>query len=273
MPLLEQQGDGKMGFKNMESNLTFMDIGLMTSIEKNRAIKRMEQINTHVRWKRIEAIIMKDYPVGNCKELFRQFAAKGLVINEGVAVDARLVQSASRPISKDKLESERQIRESSAQDKGKDGNNSKFSRDVESDWTIKNNKPHFGLKEHAAIDVRYGFLLATHISPASHHDSRYLPLCVSSSCHNAAEIKAVYADKGYFGEPNRSFLVMQGIGDGIIKKGLRGKQLTDCEVVRNKFILFKPLKPNYDRLRKEKFIFSPFCLTNITLFHSATLKY
>jgi IS5 family transposase len=36
-------------------------------------------------------------------EILRQFEAKGLSINEGVAVDARLVESASRPLSNDEL--------------------------------------------------------------------------------------------------------------------------------------------------------------------------
>ena len=25
--------------------------------------------------------------------------------------------------------------------------------DLESDWTVKNDKPHYGLKEHASVDV------------------------------------------------------------------------------------------------------------------------
>jgi IS5 family transposase len=36
-------------------------------------------------------------------EILRQFEAKGLTINEGIAVDARLVKSASRPVSNDEL--------------------------------------------------------------------------------------------------------------------------------------------------------------------------
>lgn len=36
-------------------------------------------------------------------EILRQFEAKGLSINEGIAIDARLVKSASRPISNDKI--------------------------------------------------------------------------------------------------------------------------------------------------------------------------
>ena len=36
-------------------------------------------------------------------EILRQFESRGLTINEGIAVDARLVKSASHPISKRKL--------------------------------------------------------------------------------------------------------------------------------------------------------------------------
>lgn len=39
------------------------------------------------------------------------------------------------------------------------------------------------------------------LSPASHHDSPYLPLCIAGSCHTDESIQKVYADKGYFGEP------------------------------------------------------------------------
>ncbi len=53
-----------MGFKKMQSNFTFTDISLMPSMEKNRAIKRMEQINAIVDWSRIEKLLMRSYPVG-----------------------------------------------------------------------------------------------------------------------------------------------------------------------------------------------------------------
>jgi len=44
-------------------------------------------------------------------ELLSQFSSRGLTINEGIAVDARLVQSASHPRSKEKLEEEKKKRE------------------------------------------------------------------------------------------------------------------------------------------------------------------
>ena len=83
------------------------------------------------------------------------------------AVDARLVKSASRPLSNDELRREREKRERGEGDTDKNGKPIKFRRDLESDWTVKNDKPHFGLKEHVSVDVNNGFLLATKLTPAS----------------------------------------------------------------------------------------------------------
>jgi IS5 family transposase len=169
-------------------------------------------------------------------ELLSQFASRGLTINEGIAVDARLVQSASHPLSKEKLEKEKKKRETPEGQLDKKGNPLKFSRDLESDWTVRNDIPHYGLKEHASVDTRYGFVLATEITPASFHDSPYLPLCVAGSCHTKEPIKKVYADKGYFGENNREFLNLNKIADGIMRKAAKGMELTPYEKERNKAI-------------------------------------
>jgi IS5 family transposase len=299
-----------MSFKIFDPNLTFADLALSNSRDRNMAIKRMKDINAAIDWKPIEVILLVNYPIGkshegneayhplillkclllqqwnhinsdpeletqiNDRESFRtflgvptgfispdhstfsrfrsrlsadtmrlinneilsQFAAKGLSINEGIAVDARLVKSASHPRSKEKLEEEKKIRETPEGKLDKTGNPLKFSCDLESDWTVKNNTPHYGLKEHASVDTRYGFVLATEITPASFHDSPYLPLCVASSCHTKNPIKKVFADKGYFGKDNRDFLHMNNIEDGIMRKATRGAALTQYEKERNKAI-------------------------------------
>jgi IS5 family transposase len=169
-------------------------------------------------------------------ELLSQFSSRGLTINEGIAVDARLVQSASHPRSKEKLEEEKKKRETPEGKLDKKGNPLKFSRDLESDWTVRNDIPHYGLKEHASVDTRYGFVLATEVTPASFHDSPYLPLCVAGSCHTKEPVKKVYADKGYFGENNRDFLNLNKIADGIMRKAVKGTELTEYEKERNKGI-------------------------------------
>lgn len=299
-----------MGYKQMDQNMTFAEIDLMTSMEHNRSLKMMEKINQIIDWSEIEAFLLKHYTVGNTVEgadayppimlmkafllqkwfrinsdpdlenqindrisfknflglsfnkpspdhstfsrfrgrlskeamtminnlVLQQFSRQGLSINEGVAVDARLVQSASHPISNDEIKKQREKRETPEGKTDKNGNNLKFSRDLDSDWVVKNSKPHYGLKEHASVDTNHGFVLATALTPSSVNDSIYLPYCVAASCHTQEPIRKVYADKGYYGEPNSGFLHLNGIADGIMRKDTRSTTLTDYEKERNKQI-------------------------------------
>jgi len=169
-------------------------------------------------------------------EILRQFEGQGLTINEGIAVDARLVQSASRPLSNDELKKQRDKRNTPDGKLDKNGKPLKFCRDLESNWTIKNDVPHFGLKEHAAVDINHGFILATTITPASVNDTKYLSYCTIFSRHTKHKIKKVYADKGYASHPNRNFLSTNKIADGIMRKDSTTAKLTEIEIECNKCI-------------------------------------
>ena len=170
-------------------------------------------------------------------EILRQFERQGLTINEGIAIDARLVKSASRPISNDKI---KELREKSQTPEGrldKNGKPKKFTRDLESDWNAKDeNNPHYGLKEHTSVDTQHGFVLATTLTPASESDTHYFPYCTVFSRHTKQPVKKAYADKGYFGEPNRNFLAENKIEDGIMRKDTTTAKLTEYEIERNKKI-------------------------------------
>jgi IS5 family transposase len=168
--------------------------------------------------------------------VLQQFSRKGLTINEGVAIDARLVQSASHPISNEEIKKQQEKRDTPEGKLDKNGNLLKFSRDLDSDWVVKKGVMHYGFNEHACVDTNHGFVLATELTPASVNDSIYLPYCVTASFHTGDPIGKVYADKGYYGEPNRSFLQMNGIEDGIMRRDTRSTKLTYYEKERNKGI-------------------------------------
>jgi len=138
--------------------------------------------------------------------VLQEFAKRDLSINEGIAVDARLVKSASKPLSNDELRKLKDKRNTPEGKLDKKGRPLKFSRDLESDWTVKNDEPHYGLKEHASVDVNNGFILATTLTRASVHDTNYFAYLTIASCHTKDPIGKVYADKGYYGQPNRGFL-------------------------------------------------------------------
>lgn len=74
------------------------------------------------------------------------------------------------------------------------------------------------------------------ITPASEHDSKYLPYLTLASCHTEKPIKKIYADKGYYGEPNRVFLHLNAIEEGIMRKDTTTAKLKEFEIERNKQI-------------------------------------
>ena len=99
-------------------------------------------------------LLQKWYRIDSDQELENQINDRisfkdfmGSAINEGRAMDARLVQSASHPISNEEIKKQREKREISEGKLDKNGNLLKFSRDLDFDWVIKNNKPHYGLKK------------------------------------------------------------------------------------------------------------------------------
>ena len=81
-----------------------------------------------------------------------------------------------------------------------------FTRDMASNWFIKKDEPHCGLKEHASVDVNHGFILSTTLTPSSVNDTNLLQYCTAFSRHTKQFIEKVYADKEYAGFPNRNFL-------------------------------------------------------------------
>ena len=154
------------------------------------------QINDHISFKSFLKLPM-DYPSPNHStfprfkkrlsqkammevngKLLYQFHQLWLSIKESVAVDARLVKSASRPISNKQLDEFKKKDNTPEGKLDKKGLPKKFSRDLDSDWTIKNDKSHYGLKEHTAVDTDNGFILSTNLSSSSHNDSPYLPYAV-----------------------------------------------------------------------------------------------
>lgn len=169
-------------------------------------------------------------------DILNQFSNQGLTINEGIAIDARIVKSASRPMSNKRLKDLKTARSTPDGKLDKNGNVRKFSRDLESNWTIKNNKAYFGLKEHASVDTNTGLILTTVLSPASVHDTNYFQYCTIYSRHTKHPLSMVYADKGYAGLRNREFLSMNKFKDGIMRKDSTTAKLTQFEIDRNKKI-------------------------------------
>ncbi len=71
----------------------------------------------------------------------------------------------------------------------------RFQRDLDSDWTVKNNKPVFDIKEHMAVDVESGLVLSICVSNASEHNTKNFSYTVTKGLHGRKPHNNVYADK------------------------------------------------------------------------------
>ena len=114
-------------------------------------------------------------------------------INEGIAIDTRLLRSVRKSMSNENIKKFTNKRGNYESNWKKD-NPLKFSRDIESDWKIKNDKPFYDLKEYDSGDVDNSFIMDTTISSASFHGLNYLLYCTEASCHAHDPIKKVYAE-------------------------------------------------------------------------------
>jgi len=163
------------------------DLELETQINGRISFKNFLELSfdqpspDHSTFSRFRSRLSKEAMAKINSAVLLQFTSKGLTINEGIAFDVRLVQSASHPLSNEEIKKQRKKRETPEGNLEKNCKPLKFSRDLDSDWVVKNNKPLYGLKEHTSVDTNHGFVLATELTQASVNDSIppfWQPLCL-----------------------------------------------------------------------------------------------
>ena len=85
------------------------------------------------------------------------------------------------------------------------------------------------MKEDDSEDVNCAFVLATTVTPSSVHDTNYLLYLRVASYRTKDQIKKVYTDKGYYGEPYRHFHSLNETREGIMRKDTKSAELTKYE--------------------------------------------
>jgi len=112
-PELENQINDRLSFKKF-LNLSFSkpspDHSTFSRFRKRLSKNAMDQINS---------------------EILRQFEKHGLTINEGVAIDARLVKSANHPISNEQIKDFKENMNSPEGKLDKNGKPKKYTRDLD----------------------------------------------------------------------------------------------------------------------------------------------
>ena len=142
-------------------------------------------------------------------ELQRQLEDKGVLIKRGTLIDATLIQAAAR-------------RPTMAQGR-------KSPNDPDAEFGINNERRRyeFGYKGHIAMDEGSALVRAHKLTPANIQEIDAAVFLV------AGDEAAVIADRGYDGARLRDHLAARGIGNGVMQRGKKGRQLSPEETARN----------------------------------------
>ena len=138
-----------------------------------------------------------------------QLAAAGYLVKRTTLVDATLVESSrTRP-------DQALAREGKAPD-------------ADARYARKNNQSYYGYKAHVSADGDNQLIGRAHITPANVDDSQVFGQLIDGPT------RAVYADKIYDSQDNKSWLADRGIANGILRKPVRFRKLTSQDHVRNR---------------------------------------
>jgi IS5 family transposase len=139
--------------------------------------------------------------------------SKGLLLKKGTCVDASIVQSTTKPLSK-----ERRVEL---------GKNPSSQIDTDADSTQKRGKKYFGYKGHIGTDIDSKIIRKRSFTSARPHDSTQTENLLSG------DESAVFGDSAYGNKADKRKARKSGIYYGMLDKSTRSKKLSASQKKRN----------------------------------------
>ena len=172
-PQMEEALGDRISFRR------FVGLGLQDETPDHSTISRFRAILTE-----------RGVGEGLMEELNRQLEEKGLMVKAGTLMDATLVESQGRRVSK---------REEAT--------------DKDAAWARKGGRHYYGYKVHVGVDEGSGLIRKAVLTPANINDTEVADELIMG------DEMAVYADRAYDTHERRQGLKSMGIGDRIMKRG------------------------------------------------------
>jgi len=166
------------------------------------------------------------------KELFMVFNTMldnaGIFAKEGTMVDASFVNV---PKQRNTREENKHIKETGeVPGEWKENPHKLSQKDIDANWTKKNEMNFFGYKNHVKADQRTKLIEDYAVSDAACHDSQAVELLISEQDRG----RELYADSAYTGEELEELYKKYDIKAKINEKGYRNKPLTTEQKENNK---------------------------------------
>lgn len=145
------------------------------------------------------------------EEIVNRIEERGLVLKRGTIIDATLIQSANRPMTKEKREKAKESPQ----------------LDADAAGTSQGGKKHFGYKGHIGMDEGSKIIRKCELTPANVPDHERLHEMMSG------DERSVWADKGYPVQAAKRAAREVGIYYGVLDKAARATPLTNRQKRKN----------------------------------------
>jgi len=196
-PELEDQVNDRLSFQR------FAGIGYTTSVPDFTTI-----------WRFKEALIHEGLMDGLFALILSFIEQRGLLLKKGTCVDATIVQSSGRPLSKERR------KELEA------GPSPQIDTDASS--TVKRGRKYFGYKGHIGTDIDSKLIRKRGFTTAAPHDSRETDNLLSG------DERAVFGDSAYGSRERKRQMRGDGTHYGILDKATRSKKLSNTQKKNNR---------------------------------------
>lgn len=140
--------------------------------------------------------------------------SQGLIIRKGTVVDATIVESSNKPLSKEKRK--------------ENETNPSAQIDTDAHSTQKRGKKYFGYKGHIGVDVESKLIRKATFTSANVHDSQ--------EKHNlfSGDETAIFGDNAYAKKSEKIIARKLGIYYGMQERKMRGKKLSASQKKKTK---------------------------------------
>ncbi len=156
-----------------------------------------------------------------------QLLRKGFIARGGQIIDATLVAAPRQHLSRNEKEL---IKQGATPIGWKPAQ--RRQKDLDTTWTKKHDKSHFGYKLSINADNKYKVIREIETDTASTHDSQHFSNLLDS-CNTSRD---VYADRAYPSEAREAELKARDFRNQIQRKGSRNHPLSECQKHRNRRI-------------------------------------
>jgi IS5 family transposase len=195
------------------SFLRFAGLGLGEAVPDSRTI-----------WLYADQLAKSDGARALFEAFNRQLVEQGLLVKEGVMVDATFVEV---PRQRNSKQDKEKIKQGETPQDWLRQPRKLAQKDVDARWAKKNSQSFYGYKDHVKVGAKTKFIRAYAVTPASTHDSQALPELVVEGDGS------LHADSAYTGEPIEADLLAKGVHNYIHEKGTATTPLTEEQELAN----------------------------------------